>query len=199
MRFQTSHWGNGRYRYGGGCDAAGENAGKQERGLTTPMVNLLQAASPGPVIGIDVGEDFLDLAIVDDAAKHLRLARVAVAGIERDTNGGDGRIGGAIPELRRRTLLAAPELSMNGAIALVDSPRSPRDVDLAEGSGEVRWIAGTSGGRAIDLALRELVGRLGLRKAGGGPFSLSLFPTPQIRYFAACVRDSRRCGSWAPF
>jgi hypothetical protein len=145
----------------------------------------------GPIVGIDVGEDFLDLAIVDAAAKHLRLARVAVAGVERDTNGGDDRVGSAIDELRRRMLFAAPELSASGAIALVDSPRSPRDFDLAEGIGGARRIAGASGGRAIDVALRELVGSLGLRKAGGGPFSLSLFPTPQLRYFAACVGDSR--------
>jgi len=156
------------------------------------VVKLLQAASRGPIVGIDVGEDFLDLAIVDEAGKHLRLERVAVVGVERggDPNGGDTRMGRGIDELRRRILAAAPELGASGAIALVDSPRWPRDLDLAEGVG-VREVAEASAGRKIDTRLRALVGRLGLRKAGGAPFSLSLFPTPRFEYFAACARDPR--------
>jgi hypothetical protein len=156
------------------------------------VVKLFRAASPGPIVGIDVGEDFLDLAIVDEVAKDLRLERVAVVGVERggDPNGGDTRMGRGIDELRRRILAAAPELGASGAIALVDSPRWPRDLDLVEGVG-MSGVAGASAGRKIDTRLRALVGRLGLRKAGGAPFSLSLFPTPRFEYFAACVRDPR--------
>ena len=156
-----------------------------------------------PIVGIDVGEDFLDLAIVGAAAKHLRLERVAVVGIERggdpnraqtnidDTIRGDGREGGGIDELRRRILAAAPELGASGAIALVDSPRWPRDLNLADVGGGVRGVAGPSAGRRIDTTLRAIVGQLGLRKAGGAPFSLALFPTPRLEYFAACARDPR--------
>ena len=160
--------------------------------MTNPVVKLLQATSEGPIVGIDLGEDFLDLAIVDEAGKHLRLERVAVVGVERggDTDSGDVRMGRGIDELRRRILAAAPELGASGAIALVDSPRWPRDLDLAEGGG-VREIGGASAGRKIDTRLRAMVGRLGLRKAGGAPFSLSLFPTPRFEYFAACVLDPR--------
>jgi hypothetical protein len=173
------------------------------------VVKLLQAASGVPIVGIDVGEDFLDLAIVDAAAKHLRLERVAVVGIERggdtnsgepstgDTDGGEARKLSGIDELRRRILAAAPELGASGAIALVDSPRWPRDLDLGEGGGShlrevfVRAVLGASAGRKIDTTLRAMVGRLGLRKAGGAPFSLALFPTPRLEYFAACARDPR--------
>jgi hypothetical protein len=172
------------------------------------VVKLLQAASGVPIIGIDVGEDFLDLAIVDAAVKHLRLERVAVVGVERggdtnsgepssgDTDGGEARKLSGIDELRRRILAAAPELSASGAIALVDSPRWPRDLDLAEvGSGVhgvfVRAVLGASAGRRIDSRLRAMVGQLGLRKAVGAPFSLALFPTPRLEYFAACARDPR--------
>jgi hypothetical protein len=182
------------------------------------VVKLLQAASGVPIVGIDVGEDFLDLAIVDAADKHLRLERVAVVGVERggetnssdsnggdtnsgepssgDTDGGEARKLSGIDELRRRILAAAPELGASGAIALVDSPRWPRDLDLGEGGGNlrevfVRAVLEASVGRKIDTTLRAMVGRLGLRKAGGAPFSLALFPTPRLEYFAACARDPR--------
>jgi hypothetical protein len=95
---------------------------------------------------------------------------------------------GGIDELRRRMLAAAPELGASGAIALVDSPRWPRDLNLAEG---LRSVTSAVSGRKIDTVLRTIVGRLGLRKAGGALFSLSLFPTPRFEYFAACARDPR--------
>ena len=144
----------------------------------------------GPIVGIDVGEDFLDLAIVNAAVKQLRLARVAVTGVDRGAGVNDC---GAIGELGRRLLAAAPELGANGAVALVDSPRWPRDLDLAARDADlhVRGIAGESASRAIDTALRAIVNRLGLRRSDGAPFRLSLFPTPQFEFFAACVRDPR--------
>ena len=157
-----------------------------------PSVKALPAVTRGPIVGIDVGEDFLDLAIVDEKGTALRLERVAIAGVEAGdpnrcaTNSADLGSGRAIDELRRRMFAAAPELGASDTIALVDSPRRPRDLDADGLRG-----AGTVAGRKIDTALRAIVGRLGLRKAGGAPFSLSLFPTPRFEYFAACVRDPR--------
>ena len=146
--------------------------------------------SAGPIVGIDVAEDFLDLAIVDAAGRQLRLARVAVRGVERGQGANDFA---AISELRRRLVAAAPELGASGAIALIDSPRWPRDLDLAagannrlDGQGE---SAASSTSRAIDILLRAIVRAVALRKADGGPFRLSLFPTPRFEFFAACVCD----------
>jgi hypothetical protein len=65
-----------------------------------------------------------------------------------------------------------PELAA-ASVALVDSPRYPRDRDLASGSARHPSPAG----RTIDVALRAIVGRL------------SMFPTPPLDYFARCVRD----------
>ena len=142
----------------------------------------------GPIVGIDVGEDYLDLATVDAAAEQLRLVRVAVTGVDRGA-------GGAIGELRRRLLAAAPELGARGAVALIDSPRWPRDLDVAAcaGNAAVERVATgrESASRAIDLSLRAIVSRLALQSRDGGPFRLSLFPTPRFEFFAACVSDPR--------
>ncbi len=138
----------------------------------------------GPIVGIDVGEDFLDLAIVNAAATYLRLARVRVVGVDRGIGAKDA---GAIGELRRRLLTAAPELGANGTIALIDSPRWPRDYNLPVRDDDIQ-VRG-SAGREIDTALRAIVAKLTLRKRGGAPFRLSLFPTPQFECFADCISD----------
>jgi len=137
-----------------------------------------------------VGEDFLDLAILDAAAKQIRLARVAIAGVDQ---AGDARDCGAIGELGRRLLAAAPELGASGAIALIDSPRWPRDLDLsARGAVATPLGCGRAcAGRAIDACLRAIVIELGLRKRDGSPFRLAMFPTPKLEFFAGCVRDPR--------
>jgi hypothetical protein len=138
----------------------------------------------GPIVGIDVGENFLDLATVDTAAARVRLARVALVGIEH--GGANGA--SAICELRRRMLAGAPELGTSDAIALIDSPRWPRDLDLAaSGTNDIP----PQRGREIDASLRAMVKQLELRKRDGGLFRLSLFPTPQFEFFAACVSDPR--------
>ncbi len=137
----------------------------------------------GPIVGIDVGEDYLDLAILDTAMGNLRLMRVAVAGVDR---------GGAIAELRRRLLGAAPELGAAGSIALIDSPCSPRAFDLAITVKDVdvpRDSERASGSRAIDTKLRAIVKQLGLQRHDGKPFRLALFPTPRFEFFAACAYD----------
>jgi hypothetical protein len=140
--------------------------------------------SAGPIVGIDVGENFLDLATVDAAASRMRLARVALVGIEHAGAKGAG----AICELRQRMLAAAPELAASDAIALIDSPRWPRDLDLAtSGTNDIQ----PQRGREIDASLRAMVKQLELRKRDGALFRLSLFPTPQFEFFAACVCDPR--------
>jgi Protein of unknown function (DUF429) len=154
-----------------------------------------------------VGEDFLDLAVLDVVAKALRLARVAVIGVDRggvaqgslanDDDAARAGIvdgGGAIFELQRRLLAAAPELGAAGAIVLIDSPRWPRDLDLATrapGAHLPHACMRTSASRAIDTALRAIVRDLALKKRDGSPFQLALFPTPKFEFFAACARDSR--------
>jgi hypothetical protein len=149
--------------------------------------------SAGPIIGIDVGEDFLDLAIVDGAGMRLRLARVAVKDVEGV--GGTATDFAAIGELRRRLIAAAPELDELGAVTFIDSPRWPRDFDVAaagvNGACVATASAGYSSSRAIDASLRAMVRRLALRKVDGAPFQLSLFPTPRFAFFAACVKDPR--------
>jgi hypothetical protein len=240
-------------------------AGATLGSLTSPIA--------APVIGIDVGEDFLDIAVLDSAAKTLRLARVTVIGIESEIdrchgglmkdgianegivraeiandrvaragivdgsgrasegatpagivdNGERARIigeaGVAIPELQRRLLAVAPELDAKGAVVLIDSPRWPRNLpprwprepdpataavddhgpvmrgagsDLQRGSDDLRHgPARPSTGRAIDTVLRAIVRGLALKKRGGAPYRLALFPTPEVEFFAACARDPR--------
>ena len=156
------------------------------------------------VVGIDVGEDFLDLAVLDAAARNLRFARVAIAGLEQCSatpagSASDGRAAsdalntrGAISEMGRRLLAAAPELGVIGTIALIDSPRWPRDFDRARprrAASAQGATARVEAGRAIDQSLREIVGSLALTRRDGAPFRLSLFPTPKLEYFAACASD----------
>ena len=98
-----------------------------------------------------------------------------------------GEARGAIAELARRIADAAPHLRA-GAIALVDSPRWPRDMDLArpgESRGDIRE-------RSIDAALRAMV--RGLIDSGGAPAlrPLALFPTPCRGYFDAHL-DAPAC------
>lgn len=100
--------------------------------------------------------------------------------------GGDaaqaGAARGSISELARRIAEAAPELRA-GTIALVDSPRWPRDMDLAR-PGDCR---GDVRERSLDAALRAMV--RGLIASGGAPALRppALFPTPCRRYFDACL------------
>jgi hypothetical protein len=174
-----------------------------ESPITSPIagaaISSLTRSIVGPVIGIDVGEDFLDLAVLDEAAKALRLARVAVAGVEENiianadgTRAGIADDAGAIFELARRLLAAVPEFGVAGAIVLIDSPRWPRDLDLvmrAPGAPLRHGCERISASRAIDIALRAIVRGLVLKK--GSPFRLALFPTPKFEFFSACASDPR--------
>ena len=96
--------------------------------------------------------------------------------------------------MARRLLAAVPELGVAGAFALIDSPRWPRDLDLAMRAPGARLRHGceqTCASRAIDIALRAIVRELALKKRDGSPFRLALFPTPKLEFFSACASDPR--------
>jgi hypothetical protein len=171
--------------------APGPNARSRPAAASLASVTSIVATLAGPIIGIDVGEDFLDLAVLDAAAEELRLARVAVTGVDRS---GSVSNGGAIRELEQRLFAAAPELDAAGAIVLIDSPRWPRDLNLALRAADAPVRCGStraSASRAIDTSLRAIVGQLRLQKRDGAPFRLALFPTPKFEFFAACACDPR--------
>jgi hypothetical protein len=126
-----------------------------------------------PIAGIDVGEDFLDLAILDAGRSRLDYRRVAFGGLRRP----------AVDTLAERIADAAPELR-RGAVALVDSPRAPRDLDCSGPAMLARPDAPAA--RLIDAALRGL-----LRSTRSGIDALSMFPTPQAAYFARCIASAQ--------
>jgi hypothetical protein len=146
----------------------------------TPLPGLLR----GSFVGIDVGENFLDLAIVDTPPRTLVFKRVAL----------DGLNGTACGALARRIKDTAPELDER-ATALVDSPRWPRDLDWSRGTHK-RDPAPR--GREVDAVLRQIFRTLVAVPAGKAVPSvkvrmrgLSMFPTPRYDYFARCARDPR--------
>ncbi|HVN27343.1 MAG TPA: hypothetical protein VMT64_02595 [Candidatus Binataceae bacterium] len=132
----------------------------------------IRIAAGAPILGIDVGEDYLDLAIMTDGC--LGYHRVALTDLETPpTRSLAARIGDAIGR------------NVRGGIALVDSPRTPRDVDCSGATMNLR--ADAPPGRILDASLREL-----LRVTFNGTMRpLSMFPTPLASYFAGCVADTR--------
>jgi len=177
------------------------------------------------VAGIDVGEDFLDVATLHES-QHLRLTRINLRDIPAamdgpfDTN--------AVESLSAILLARIPQL--RGALVLIDSPRWPSDLEWSKarggswrsaepkpdpvGSAEQpketalraaprtarsgslsfqrsrREAAVTANfaaksGRQLDGALRALVHFLRTVQANSTLTSLSMFPTPPLRYFGA--------------
>lgn len=125
------------------------------------------------IVGIDVGEDCLDLAIIDRRRERIAYRRVALTGIAR----------APLETLRERIAAAAPELE-RGALAIVDSPRWPRDRDLKRNRARP-----ARGSRDLDVALRRLVAALVAAAPALG--RLSMFPTPPAAYFLRCIADPR--------
>jgi hypothetical protein len=123
-----------------------------------------------PILGIDVGEDFLDLAILTADRARLSYHRVALEGIANP-------VAKAIGD----RIAAASPIDLRGSVALVDSPRAPRDVDCSG----LKMIArrDAPSGRLIDAALRDL-----LRRESKG--TISMFPTPRAEYFAGCIANA---------
>lgn len=66
-------------------------------------------------------------------------------------------------------------------MALIDSPRAPRDIDCGDGAMTHRKEVAAA--RAIDVSLRELL----KARFNGAMRPLSMFPTPRASYFAGCV------------
>ena len=91
----------------------------------------------------------------------------------------------SIAQLADTLSQAVPQFSA-GAIALVDSPRSPIDIAVSRTGFVLR--PPHLGGRVIDSALRRLITHL--RAGGARPAltPLSLFPTPPIAHFAKHLR-----------
>jgi len=147
-----------------------------------PVALARLAANPSAAfVGIDVGEDFLDLAIVSE--RSLRFARVAFAGLS----------GQASAALARRIIEAAPELDPH-TVTIVDSPRWPRDLDWSrfEQAGELRYREPAPRGRELDHSLRriyrELIAPCVKRRPARG---LSMFPTPPVAHFLRWMNDPR--------
>jgi hypothetical protein len=126
---------------------------------------------PGAIIGIDVGEDFLDLAVLRLAAASLEHHRVALGAIAAAPAAAIGeRLRACCPDLGPRWL------------ALIDSPRWPLDLDCAQAAVARREPVPL--GRSLDSALRELL----RAPAAGAVIRLSMFPTPRLDYFTRCAR-----------
>lgn len=135
----------------------------------------LEIAREAAIVGIDVGEDYLDLASIASDRGELRYARIAldrIAGAERTASLCEV-LADCVPELRA------------GAVAIVDSPRCPIDADCSKVQFAVR--DNPPRGREIDRRLRALLHRLNENPARNPKTRLSLFPTPPTRYFTDCV------------
>jgi hypothetical protein len=186
------------------------------------------------VAGVDVGEDFLDIATLAPESHHLSLTRVNLRNIVSAPAQNH-------PATNTVTLLGStladkvPELC--GAIALVDSPRWPIDLDWSKATNggrrgrieepepatlgqspecsrretslpsgdvcgaerrnlrraftigphntEVVAITRSKRSREIDVGLRALMHTLRKPGANSTLTTLSMFPTPPMRYFGA--------------
>ncbi|MGH7933377.1 MAG: hypothetical protein ACREQN_09435 [Candidatus Binataceae bacterium] len=124
---------------------------------------------------MDVGEDFLDLATIAADSRMLGLARVGLSGLDA---------GEPISDLARRIAAAVPRMEP-GAIAMVDSPRWP--VDLDNSSQIPKRRADGARVRGVDAILRTLVAELGTHRQFRGMGRLAMFPTPPLHYFLRCV------------
>jgi hypothetical protein len=136
----------------------------------------LEIASDAAIVGVDVGENYLDLASIAPDRDQLRYARIAL-----DQIGGADCIGSLADVLVDRV----PELR-TGAIAIVDSPRCPIDADGSQSHFAPR--ENPPARRAIDSRLRAMVHQLNENPARVRKTQLWLFPTPPMRYFTECVR-----------
>jgi hypothetical protein len=138
---------------------------KTPRRVHQRVLDLEQDTS---LVGIDVGECFLDLAILRESCA-IDHARIDLRDLESD----------AISALVHKLEMVCPT---DRCVALVDSPRSPRDVDVR--MSRARADARCPSGRAIDRALHEFV----LARVGSRP-RFSLFPTPALGHFKAWIRQ----------
>jgi hypothetical protein len=129
---------------------------------------IRRVATPKVVAGVDVGEDFLDLAVL--RAQSLAHYRIALRGIEDDPL----RIVG------ERLLACCPDYGPRW-LTLIDSPRWPLDLDCSSHAIVPRQPVPS--GRNLDRALRAML----RASAEHGAMRLSMFPTPAHAYFRRCA------------
>ena len=142
--------------------------------MSTCTRRAIVISENAPILGIDVGEDYLDIAMLNGEPAALSYHRVAIAGIPAP-----------VVESLARRIADAVGCDLREGIALVDSPRTPRDIDCSGEKLMLRMDA--SRARVIDASVRELL-RMRFK---GTMRPLSMFPTPLASYFAGCVADSR--------
>jgi hypothetical protein len=120
------------------------------------------------IAGIDVGENYLDLAITE--RRHplgLEFARLDLRQFKTDP----------VRHLASAIARAAPSAGSR-AIVLIDSPANPRRTAAHRG-------------RAIDAALRLAVSAINRSRKGDARIALAMFPTPERDYFVRCAADPR--------
>jgi hypothetical protein len=127
---------------------------------------IARVATPEVAVGVDVGEDFLDLAVLRSNPLTLSHHRIGLHGIEDDPAG----------ILSERLAVACPDAGPQW-LALIDSPRWPRDLDLSKPT--ICRRDPEPAGRSLDRALREMLRDSDDYKA----MRLSMFPTPKLEYF----------------
>ena len=138
--------------------------------LSACSLRQMVIARGAPILGVDVGEDYLDLALLTASRTRLSYHRVRLAGIANP----------ATASVAQR-IADAVDHDLRGGVALVDSPRTPRDVDCSGATMSQR--ANAPHARAIDASLRELL----RARFNAAMRPLSMFPTPLASYFAGCV------------
>ncbi len=137
----------------------------------TPECEIRRAVLPEMAAGIDVGEDFLDLAVLRTRAMTLEHHRIALRGIEA----------APLEMLRERLRACCPDAGPSW-LALIDSPRWPLDLDCSKPALVRRDPV--PAGRLLDSALREIL----RASPSHAAMRLSMFPTPKLDYFVRCAR-----------
>jgi hypothetical protein len=84
----------------------------------------------------------------------------------------------AVKQLSKLAIAAVPQ-SAHGAIATIDSPRWPCDLDWSTSA--VTFRECEMRGRLIDAGLQHIAKEL--RRTGATNLKLSMFPTPRLAYF----------------
>jgi hypothetical protein len=148
------------------------------------------------IAGVDVGEQFLDIAIVTGGPRRLMLRRIRLDDLGENENARTcNESASVIATIASRLRSAAPELA--NAIAIVDSPAWPADRDLSsEGlakrsRGAANYTSPSERGREIDAHLRRLVAALCASGKYPALRPLALFPTPAFDYFARQLLHDR--------
>jgi hypothetical protein len=148
-------------------------------------VSRLTVAPDVTIAGIDVGENTLFIAIVAPDDPDVRFHEIDVAGVVNSTEH-------PIASLTEAIVAAAPVLRRPGAIALVDSPRWPRDLDWSGASPSPRIVPDRRAGRVIDASLLAIVRSIRAKSGSRQTLGLWMFPTPSMAYFAGCA-DAPGC------